>query len=169
MMDMDNVQREERRAKRFWISLVVGLLGLQLVIGGFAVSVATSDQAPAVLPDYHQSALDWDSTQRTRAAIDQLGWEITVEPSDVVDAGGKRAVRLQVIDGSGSGVDGLKLDARAYHHARGHHVLEFSFESLGEGQYQAVEPMGHAGLWRLQLSTQHAGKPLQSIHTLDLT
>ena len=31
----------ERRAKRNWVSLVLVLLGLQLVIGGFAIRLAT--------------------------------------------------------------------------------------------------------------------------------
>lgn len=165
---MEDLQRQEKRAKRFWITLVVALLALQLAIGGFAVSVATSEQAPVVLPDYHQSALDWDATRRNRAAIDQLGWQIEIAPSDVVDAGGRRAMRVVVTDTNGEGVDGLRVDASAYHHAHGHNVLKFSFESLGKGEYQAVEPMRRAGLWRLQLSMQHDGQALQSIHTLDL-
>lgn len=166
---MDSLQRQEKKAKRFWIAFVIALLGLQLVIGGFAVSVATSEKGPVVLPDYHQSALDWDSTRRTRAALDRLGWQIVVEPSDVVDGSGNRVVRLQVTDRSGRGVEGLVLDASAYHHARGGSALVFTFKPLGGGWYQAIEPLKKAGLWRLQLSSLHAGQPLQSIHTLDLT
>lgn len=53
--------RAERNSKRIWVSLVVLLLGLQIGIGAIAISLATSDPSVAVVPDYHEAALNWDT------------------------------------------------------------------------------------------------------------
>ncbi|MFK8111623.1 MAG: FixH family protein [Rubripirellula sp.] len=163
-----NKQRAEKRAKRFWVSLVVSLLGLQLAIGGFAVSMATSEKAPVVLPDYHQAALNWDETKQRREAIDTLGWSIDFEPSEVVDESGNRAVQLTMVDRVGEGIDGLKVAANAYPHARARREVSFVFSPLGSGKYQAVQPLSRAGLWRLELSIEHDGVPMSIIRTMEL-
>ncbi|MFN5946968.1 MAG: FixH family protein, partial [Pirellulaceae bacterium] len=69
-------ERRERRARRFWVGMIlVLLLGSMSVWIGTAV-VAINDPSMSVLPDYHQQALRWDEVQQERAASDRLGWEV---------------------------------------------------------------------------------------------
>ena len=160
--------RAEKRARRFWVSLVVGLLGLQLVIGACAITLATSSKGPVVLPDYHQAALDWDESKQRLAVFRELGWKISIEPSTVVDDSGNRAVQVIVSDKAGRGIDGLELSGEAYHHAHGSDVVSFQLESIGEGKYQSIEPMSLAGLWRFELATEFDGKPIHYVRNLEL-
>ena len=62
----EDMQQLERRARRFWVSVIVGFLGLQVLIGVASVVLALNDPSVAVIPNYHQSALDWDVTHRAR-------------------------------------------------------------------------------------------------------
>lgn len=165
---MTDELRAEKLAKRFWISLVLLLMGLQVAIGGAAVSVITGENGPVVMPDYHQAALDWDQTQRTLGAIKELGWTITLEPGQIVDGNGNRVLRASVVDQAGDGIDGLQWSARAYHHARGHNVVSFEMQSLKTGTYQALAPMTAPGLWHLELKTSLDQKRLVSVHSMEL-
>ena len=58
----------EKRAKRFWISLIVGLFAIQMTICGIAFRYATGQPSMAVTPNYHMKALKWDEHKAALAA-----------------------------------------------------------------------------------------------------
>ena len=115
--------------------MVTALLGLQLIIGGFSVYLATADKSVAVVPDYHAVALNWDNERASRMRIAQRGWTVRTalirSSHDVVAP----TVRVHIQDKSGKQVDGLNLSGSAFHHARGNDSIDFGFESIGGGQY----------------------------------
>ena len=74
-------QRSERRAKRFWISLVLMLFAIQFTIGSVAIHYATSNPSMVVIPDYHEAALNWDAHQHLHTAANRLGWKIGIDVS----------------------------------------------------------------------------------------
>ncbi len=160
--------RAERRAKRFWVSLVVGLLGLQLVVGGVAISLATSDPSVAVIPNYHAAALDWDATKRSRGAITRLGWKTELTVTQGADGRGRRAVRLRVRDQKGRPVDGLRVAGRYYRHARAGDVAPLQLSAVGDGQYQALVPLPEAGLWQIDLQLAGGPEAIQVMTTVEL-
>ena len=82
--------RLERRAKYVWLTFVVLLLGLQLTIGGFAIRLATADRSAAIVPDYHNAALNWDEDRESRSRVQQSGWDFRWQLSDTADASGNR-------------------------------------------------------------------------------
>ncbi|QDT03836.1 FixH [Rubripirellula lacrimiformis] len=159
---------DERRAKRFWVSLVVGLLGLQLTIGGVAIYLATGDPTAAVIPNYHETALDWDTARRAGTAADRMGWEIQVSASDVVDDRGMRATDVLVQDQNGNPVDALAMTARVYHHARASDVVSFSLPSVGDGHYIALAPLSRPGLWQFEVSIDGADQLIRQSMEIDL-
>lgn len=146
----------ERRAKRFWVSLVVLLLGLQLVIGFVAIRLSTGDNSVAVVPNYHQAALNWDETKNARLAAKRNGWTLTLTASDVADGRGMRAVELQVHDSGQQTVDALKVTGQVYHHALASDVKPIKFRSIGDGRYLTMAPMGRKGLWQVDISIEGA-------------
>ncbi|MEL6106784.1 MAG: FixH family protein [Planctomycetota bacterium] len=146
----------DRRAKRTWLLLVVALLGLQLTIGGIAIALATSDPSAVVVPNYHQSALDWDSEQASRRLIDELGWTFEMELSEA--AGGDRWLHVHVQDVVGDPVDGLRIGLAAFHHARARNVIETQLDSIGKGRYQVLVPMSKAGHWELDFEIRLADR-----------
>ncbi|MGB7328011.1 MAG: FixH family protein [Rubripirellula sp.] len=151
----------ERSARRFWVSLVVVLLGLQLVIGFVAIRLATGDPTVAVVPDYHNQALDWDVTQRAMTAANRLGWSVEIEASDVSDGNGFRATEVSVTDQSGNPVDNLRIVGSVYHHARASDIERFELPSVGKGRYLTLAPMARPGLWQVEIFIDGAEVPMR--------
>lgn len=149
---MTETEKAERRAKRTWVSLVVGLLGLQIVLGAVAINLATTDRSVAIVPDYHNVALNWDKENASRTLAGRSGWNLQVDLSDTVDESGMRHVGVSVHDNDDQPVDELKLNAVAFHHARGDDTIEFSLQSIGDGRYQALVPASRAGVWQFSFS-----------------
>ncbi len=161
-------QRLERRAKRFWVSLVVLFLGLQLAIGGVAIYLLTGDRAVAVVPNYHQAALNWDKTKIARSAAERKHWKLELLASDVADQRGMRVVELLVFDSNQIGVDQLMISGHVYHHALASDVQPIEFRSVGEGRYLAMSSMGRAGLWQVELAIEGADEPITTSETIEI-
>lgn len=157
----------ERRAKRVWVSLVVVLLTLQVLIGGVAIYLSTGDRSVAIVPDYHNAALQWDRTKEARTAAARLGWKLDLLPSDVADQRGMRAIELRVHDQHGAGVESLRVAGRVYHHARAGEVKNIEFRSIGAGRYLTMAPTPYAGLWQIDVSVAGGPAPMTLSHTLD--
>jgi len=142
----------ERSAKRFWVSLVLVLLTLQLIIGFVAIRLATGDQSVAVVPNYHQAALNWDQTKIARSAAKRNGYTLDLNVSDVADGRGMRAIELQVRDAGQQNVDKLQVSGHIYHHALASDVIPIEFRAIGDGRYLVLAPMGRKGLWQIELA-----------------
>ncbi len=159
--------RAEKKAKWFWVSFVVFLLGSQLAIGGVAIHLATGDPSVAVIPDYYNEGLNWDNAQRQREALRQLGWKLRLDASEIVDGNGLRAIELLILDQTGKSVDRLDIVGRSYHRARASENIELSFRSVGEGRYVCLCPMEKPGLWQVDLQWKFEGQVLRYAGVLD--
>ncbi len=165
---LDSEALAERKAKRFWVSLVVGLLGVQVAIGGVAIHLSTGDRSVAVVPDYHQAALDWDITKNARTAAQRNGWILRLTASDVADQRGMRAVELQILESRRHAAGELQVSARVYHHASASEVQSVEFRSIGDGRYLTLAPMGRAGLWQIDLTIEGAEERMTMTETLEV-
>jgi len=114
---VETQQKDERRAKRFYIGLVLLLFAIQATILGTALKLAIGDPALAVVPDYHQAALNWDEAYRASLASDRLGWNVDVIVSKVSDSKGQRAISVELHNQQGKTLDDLNVDAVVYRHA----------------------------------------------------
>ncbi|QEG39567.1 FixH family protein [Roseimaritima ulvae] len=151
----------ERKAKRFWVSLVVGLLSLQLVIGYVAVRLALGDPTVAIVPDYHQAALNWDKQQAALTAADRLGLVTDLEVSKVADSQGVRAILFSIKDDDGHSVSDLQVTATVYRHARAGQPQTVPLTDVGDGKFMATTSMAEAGLWQVDLEVQGAAEPIR--------
>ncbi|QEG01659.1 FixH [Stieleria maiorica] len=165
---IESIESAERRAKRFWIALVVFLFAIQCTIMGLVMHLAIGDPSAAVVPDYHNRALNWDEARRTLEAADRLGWQIRFEASDVADDRGMRAIELNITDEQGDGIDNLVVGGKLYHHARADEVSPVSLKSIGEGNYLALVPAGRAGIWQLELKIDGASEPVAQSLTFNI-
>ncbi len=157
---IESIESAERRAKRFWIALVVFLFIIQSTIMGLVMHLAIGDPSAAVVPDYHNRALNWDATRRTLEAADRLGWGVTFEASDVADGRGMRAIELTIVDGDGNPLDELVVSGALYHHARAGEVNTVALKSIGDGKYLALAPAARAGIWQLELKIDGGSEPV---------
>jgi nitrogen fixation protein FixH len=144
------LQQLERRARRFWVSVIVGFLGLQVLIGVASVVLALNDPSVAIIPNYHQSALDWDVTHRARQLADQLGWQIdyNVVPAEQP---GQRSLLVTILDRDSQPVRDLNVSAKLYRHARGGNIDKFRLKAVADGNYQADTKLTEKGLWQIEL------------------
>ncbi len=159
--------KAERSAKRFYTGLVLLLFAIQCTILGTALKLAVGDPALAVVPDYHQAALNWDASHAANGEAARMGWNVQLEMSDVADGRGMRAMQLHVSDRDGKPVSDLNVLAKVYHHASADQVDRFELDNIGEGRYMALPAMGRNGLWQVELDLQNAGKPMTLVKTFD--
>lgn len=157
----------ERKARRFWVSLIVCLLGFQVGLGVVAITLATNDESVAIVPDYHHAALNWDQVSRERSAAERLGLSIEIAPSDVIDLNGQRAVVVNVVDRHGEPVTALALTLSTYHHAHANHGIELAL-TPSQASYVALGPLTRAGLWQFDLKFDYAGERVHTVHTQEL-
>jgi len=144
-----NIQALERRARFFWVSVVVGLLGMQIAIGVTAIVLATSDKTVAVIPDYYQSAVNWDVTRRSLQLTEKLGW--TTDCSVGALEQGYRNLTIVVQDRDEEPVADLRIFAEYFHHSRATEQKRVLMNESAPGLYSAVVPIKQTGLWQLNL------------------
>lgn len=143
------------RSAWLWGSVVVAFLILQLVIGGLAFNLATGDPSVAVMPDYHQRALNWDDEMARRKRSDQLGWQAAISWGEVIvgESGESgREVVVVVKDAAGNAVTSGDASIQFFHHTRAADVSTLKLEERGSGEYAATLPMSKQGLWDIEFS-----------------
>lgn len=163
-----SLEAAEKRAKRFWIALVVFLFVIQSTIMAVVMHLAIGDPAGAVVPNYHTAAINWDQTRRARETADRLGWSVTFNASDVADGRGMRAIELSIFDANGKAIDDLVIHGILYHHARANDIESVKLKSVGGGKYLTLAPAGRAGLWQLELAVDGAGEPMTKSITFSI-
>jgi len=143
---------QSTRSAWLWGSVVVAFLILQLIIGGAAYKLATSDPSVAVMPDYHERALHWDNELARRKRSDQLGWKSAFHWDNRNQTTAGRMFAVHVTDSSGNAVVGGQASLQFFHHTRGGDVATLGLQERSPGEYAAELPMSQAGLWDIEFS-----------------
>jgi hypothetical protein len=141
----------ERRARRTWVSIVVGLLGLQVAGGIAAFTLATGDNSSAIIPGYYQSAVNWDVTRRARQLTRDLGWHLQHEVSPVDAASGDREVLIAIRGPAGESITGSNVSARVFHHAQGANIHQLDLHERLPGIYAGKTTLAKSGVWQIDL------------------
>lgn len=158
----------ERKAKRFYIGLVLLLFAIQCTILTTAITLAIGDPALAVVPDYHQAALAWDESRAATRSAGEMGWDLDVNVSDVADGKGMRVMQFHALDQDHQPLSELNVRAKIYRHARADEVERFELDSIGDGTYQSMPRMPDPGLWQIELDVRNAGRPMTLSKTVEL-
>ena len=146
-----NDTANERRAKRFWITFVIGLMGLQTAIGATAITLSVNSPSSAVVPNYYSEAMKWDQSKAKYLQFSSNQWDLDLVAEPVTQAG-IRLISIKLVDEQGLGVSGLDIHCRTFHHANGRHPITFSFTEEAPGRYVAAGPLVRPGLWEFELS-----------------
>ncbi|MFT3882633.1 MAG: FixH family protein [Gemmatales bacterium] len=149
-----SVQDRELFAKWKWVGLIVGLLSIQVIVGGMAIFLANSDPAHSVVPNYHQQALEYDKVLAARQLSHQLGWTWSIVPGQQIDTTGKRQLTLQLQDNRAQPVTEAHVILQLLHHARGNSRQNITLTPVPQkpGWYQGEAVVDRAGLWQVDLS-----------------
>lgn len=150
----------ETIARWKWAGLIVGLLVLQVLMGGFAAFLAVGDPAFAVIPNYHEQAMHWDDVVAARFASDALGWQSRITAADAVNLYGKRRLTASLQDAAGRPLAEAQVRLQLWHHARPLDVQEVALtpDPAVPGQYLGEAIVRRPGLWEIELSADLNGQ-----------
>jgi nitrogen fixation protein FixH len=143
--------RAERHARLTWCSLVVLMLGGSVGMWIYAAVLAVSDPSMAIVPDYHEKALQWDKHLAIERATHALGWTVAYVPGPASDSAGTRELTLFVRDRDARPVSGAAGHLRLYHHARAGAAVTVPLTEREPGTYACQVAMGRAGYWQMEL------------------
>lgn len=139
----------ERIAPYFWIGLVVTLLGLQVVLGFFALTLATGDPSVAVVPDYYERALHWDETEALKKDSQTFGWNVQFTTAE-------RPTSLTILlrDKEANPIEIETGTVQLYHHARASQVRHHNCEDAADGEITLSDCFVSPGYWEVTLDVK---------------
>ncbi len=148
-----SVQQRETTAKWKWTGLIVGFLGVQVVMSAVAIFLANSDPSHAVIPNYHQQALEYDQVLAARQASQRLGWIWTIDPGMEQTAPGKHSLTVRIRDAAGKPITNAEVTLQISHHARGNDRQSIVLAAEREaGTYRGQARIDRNGVWQVDLS-----------------
>ncbi|HCS54308.1 FixH family protein [Rubinisphaera sp.] len=164
----ESAEQAERKSRWIWSGMIVGLLSLQIFCCMIAFFLATTSTSMAVIPDYHQKALNWDETRNEQQTSELLGWKKSIDVSEPIDVYGNRTVTVWLNDSTSAPVSADHVSLKAYRHANAAQLISIPLEEIAPGTYQAQAEIMKAGLWQFELQANRESDSYVESFTLDI-
>ena len=152
---------------RIWPWVPVGLLGTMLSGLSTMALIATNDPGFALERDYYKKAVGYDSVILQRGQNARLHWSIDAEVGKV-RAVGPTPLTVKVSDALGP-VSGARVSVEALRNASASTVLDARLIELTPGEYRALLPLSHGGLWELRLTVEHGRDRFTAVERRDVS
>lgn len=146
--------KQERRSWLLWSGIIGGFFLVQIALGISAIILATSDPTHAVIPNYHQQAMDHDKVLAARQSSERLGWKWTISLDTPKSSFNKRGFTIQLKDGQGKAVESADVSVELCHHARGNNIQKIRLVPILQqpGAYHGEAVMERSGVWQIDLN-----------------
>lgn len=151
-----------------WVSVIVGLLSLQVLMCSVAIVLATTDESMAIEPNFGEKSLRWDEARAAKQASEALGWTASVDIPAASDFYGHRTVRVTLLDRAGQAVADANVRMTLFHHAHASRAQQVVLASDGGGVYSAEVEMRHQGLWEFRIVAQRGSEVFQLTQERDI-
>ncbi|MES2305539.1 MAG: FixH family protein [Gemmatimonadota bacterium] len=157
------------RKDRIWPTIVITVLGANVVLGIVLARVANSDSHFAVEPDYYRKAVGWDSTMAQGSRNHALGWQVIPHIGPVASRG-TTPLELEIRDATGEPLVGatVSVDAMAVAYANDAEQRDLP-ATAQPGHYAAPVNMAHTGLWEYRVSAFRGTERFTANLRLDLS
>jgi nitrogen fixation protein FixH len=142
------------KSGRLWPWFVASLLVATAAAQGIMLYAATHDPTFAVVPDYYNKAVAWDSTLAVEEASAALGWRAAL---DLEAAGPATAVRVVVTDSAGVPVAGAAVHAELVSNLDAAHPVALALADEGDGRYATTTSALRPGIWDVRLDVRARG------------
>jgi nitrogen fixation protein FixH len=144
-----------------WPLFIVFLLSISITAAVYTYFAANSGAGAQIVEDYYNRALQWEDEFERRTNADRLGWNVRVSVSDSV-VNGLRPVYLDITNGDGSGIGGVRGTVRAYRPHLAGALAEVPLVAVSEspGRYRQLLPAAETGLWDFELRARSDGDPV---------
>ncbi len=148
-----------------WPLLVVGLLTIPVVAGGYLAYKATHDPTFAIESDYYRKAVAWDSTMAQEQANGTLGWHTSATAKSL---GENVEISLRLQEKAGADVTNAKVKLVAFFLARSTDVQTSDAQRGADGLYHATLKLPHAGIHELRVHAERGTNVFTATHRLDI-
>lgn len=138
-----------RGSGRGWISLIVGLILMNMAIVASTIYFAASDRSGGVEPNYYAKALNYDAVIAQRAANGRLGWNAIATLVAKGDGSGA-LLNITIRDRDGSEVRGALVRVEAFSSLRNSERSTLVLPETETG-YSATVPLSAGGIWRVRI------------------
>jgi nitrogen fixation protein FixH len=143
---------QKPRSAKLWPMLVVLMLVSHVTLMMVAVRYATggSRGEHAIVPDYYDKALAWDTTRAAQAESDKLGWKATLSTTPGARPE-ERILSLTLVDANGQPVEVTDAAVSYFHLSQGQDVKRLPLLSVAPGKYQGTMSIYHPGFHQFDL------------------
>ncbi len=131
-----------------WPVIIVCLLAIPVIAGGYLAYKATHDPTFAIESDYYRKAVAWDATMAQEQANAKLGWTAAATTQR---AGDKLDVAVQLADKAGAVVPAATVHLDGFFLARSQEVQGADAVLGADGRYHALLALPHAGLHEVRM------------------
>lgn len=145
-----------------WPGLVFVLFAGQLAMAILAVTMAHSDRAFAIEPDYYRKALHWDEYAAQLRTNQSLGWTLDASIADEVTTLSQRRVEVTLRARDGAPLDDAAIRVELFHHAHAQVRTTAELTALGDGRYFATPRMPQTGAWELRFDVSRGSEQFTS-------
>ncbi len=145
-------QRVERKAKRFWVVLILAFFALDISIAAIAISMAAGDPSFRSIPGYGNRAVAWDERQALKDAWDKHQWTTTIDRVP----GSTNQIVISIKNSDQSPVTGCKGHAKLFHFTRVAQQVRGELSEVEPGRYLVNVDVAKPGLWNIELNLETA-------------
>ncbi|MFT3787436.1 MAG: FixH family protein [Tepidisphaeraceae bacterium] len=139
---------------RWWIwpTIVVSLLVLHT--GGMLVAMGIANRDPTfrVEPDYYKEGLTFDQRKAAMAASEKLGWTVSIDLADAVDATRHRPLIVTLLDHEKKPISGATITLRFFRHANGKAARVLTLTDQNDGVYAGSSDLVDGGFWQFDVT-----------------
>ena len=161
----------ERRANNagwYWPLIVVGLLSLPVIFGGWLAWEATHDPTELIEKDYYKKAVAWDQQMAARKASQQLGWKVEILTLRQSVPGAPVPVTVRLRGADNLPLVGAKASVRLLHNRDPKHPVQLDLAEASAGTYQAQAVLAHPGLYQLDGTAARGADAFQWTEKVEL-
>ncbi len=148
-----------------WPIGIVAILTATVGLNAWVYHVATDDPSLAILPDYYQKAVDWDSTLAQRRVNLALGWRLSPTLGAFTMRDGA-PLQVALTDASGTPIPDATIRVAAFFNARADDIVDATLGRDSAG-YSGRLPVTHRGVWELQFDVTRGRQRFTSISRVE--
>lgn len=141
--------RRANNAGWYWPLIVVGLLAIPVVFGGWLAWEATHDPNELIEKDYYKKAVAWDQHMAQVQASNKLGWKVEILTLRQTTPGTAVPVTVRLRDSAGQPLVGAKASVQLLHNRDPKNPVKVELAEAGAGTYQAQAVLKLPGLYQL--------------------
>ncbi len=134
-----------------WPVLIVSMLGANMAIVAVTVVASRRDEGATITPGYDERALRWNEHRAALDASGALGWrcKATIDRS----AADAAALRLDLLDASGSPLPSVPLRVECFHNAHPKHPTAARLTTDDHGAVRLSLASARAGLHTVRIES----------------